>query len=270
MVTITRSGFMPIRHAGKSRVVVAGHRKDEQIEKLTSRLIITFLAWTIWGISSALAATVPFNQNLIINGDAESDVGSAAGAVIGSVTGFTTVGNFTVTKYGASSGFPLATDPGPVNRGLNFFSGGPNNAASSAHQLIDVSSIASSIDLGSTRYELSGFLGGFSSQGDHAVLTANFWDDQNAPLGFSAIGAVTNIDRNNVTGLLERSTDGIVPVGTRSIQIALALTRTAGAYNDGYADNLSLILTPVPLPAAALLFVPGLLGLGALASRKRS
>lgn len=237
--------------------------------KFKTGLLIVLLAGAISNLSPALAAPILFNENLIINGDAESDAGSATGGIIGPVTGFTTVGNFTVTKYGASSGFPLVTDPGPFDRGLNFFSGGPSNAASSAQQLINVASIASSIDLGSTRYQLSGFLGGFSSQGDHAVLTASFLDDQNAPLGFAAIGPVTNIDRNNATGLLERNTDGFVPVGTRSIEIALALTRAAGSFNDGYADNLSLKLTPVPLPAAALLFVPGLIGLGIMANRKR-
>lgn len=243
--------------------------------KFALGLFVTLLASTISDFSPALAVTVPFNQNLIINGDAESDVGSATGAVIGSVTGFTRPvnSNFTVTKYGSvisSGAFPSLTDPGPVNRGLNFFSGGPDNTASSAHQLINISSVASSIDLGSTRYELSGFLGGFSSQGDHAVLTATFLNDLNAPIGIGSIGPVLNGDRNNVTGLLERSTDGIVPVGTRSIQIALALTRNACCYNDGYADNLSLKLSPVPLPAAAWLFASGLLGIGVLANRKRS
>lgn len=240
--------------------------------KLTSGLFIALLAWTI-SVSPALAATVPFNHNLIINGDAESNVGSATGAVIGPVTGFTTTGNFTVTKYQAvvtSDGFPAIASPGPVNRGLNFFSGGPSNAASSAHQLINVSSIAPSIDLGSTKYELSGFLGGFSNQGDKAVLTATFLNSQDAPIGIGSIGPVLSADRQGVTGLLERTTDGNIPIGTRSIQIALALTRTAGSYNDGYADNLSLKLNPVPLPAAVWLFLPGLLGLGALTNRKRS
>lgn len=140
---------MPIRPAGKSRVVAAA--------------LGIVVGWTGLAISPTLAATVSFNQNLIVNGDAESDVGSSTGSTIGSVTGFTTVGNFTVVKYGIGGGFPLATGPGPANRGLNFFAGGPSNASSSAHQLINVSSIASSIDLGSTQYHLSGFLGGFSS-----------------------------------------------------------------------------------------------------------
>lgn len=240
--------------------------------KLASWLLLALLGSALWSFSPALAALVPFNQNLIINGDAESDVGSSTGVLIDAVTGFTTVGNFTVTKYGAvvSSGrFPALTSPGPVDRGLNFFSGGPANTASSARQVINVSSIASSIDLGSTGYELSGYLGGFSTQSDHAVVTATFLNDTNGVLGQGAIGPITHMDRHNVTGLWCAIALGTVPAGTRSIEIALALTRTAGSYNDGYADNLSLMLKPVPLPAAVLIFVPSLLGIGIIASRKR-
>lgn len=141
---------------------------------------------------------------------------------------------------------------------------------SSARQLINVSSIASSIDLGSTRYELSGFLGGFSTQGDHAVVTATFLDNTNEVLGQGSIGPIIPTDRNDVTGLWCALALGTVPAGTRSIEIALALTRTAGSYNDGCADNLSLMLQPLPLPAAVLIFIPGLLGIGMMASRKRS
>lgn len=240
--------------------------------KLASWLLLVLLGSALWSFSPALAALVPFNQNLIINGDAESDVGSSTGAVIGPVTGFTTGGNFTVTKYGAviSSGhFPALASHGPVDRGQNFFSGGPENAASSARQVINVSSMASSIDLGSTGYELSGFLGGFSTQNDRAVVTATFLNDTNGVLGQSSIGPITHSDRHDVTGLWCAIALGTVPAGTRSIEIALALTRSAGSYNDGYADNLSLMLKPVPLPAAALIFVPGLLGIGIMANRKR-
>src|SRR5262249_8534477 len=146
---------------------------------------LALLVGSLLSFSPTLATPISFDQNLIINGDAESDVGSSTGNTIGPVIGFATVGNFTVTKYGASSGFPLTTDPGPITRDLNFFSGGQSNAASSASQIIDVSHLASSIDLGSTVYKLSGFLGGFSNQGDNAVLKATFLNDQNATLGFS-------------------------------------------------------------------------------------
>ena len=129
--------------------------------KFASGSLVALFSCAILGFSPVLAATISFNQNLIINGDAESDVGSSDGAPIGAVKGFAaTAGNFTVVKYGAViSGFPLlsSTDPGPSGRGLNYFAGGPP-AVSIAHQVIDISTIASSIDLGSTRYQLSGFL----------------------------------------------------------------------------------------------------------------
>lgn len=234
-------------------------------------LLITLFALAVTGLSPAQAAVVPFNQNLIINGDAESDIGSATRNDIVSVTGFSNVvGNFTVVRYGVPE-FPSTTSPGPINRGLNFFSGGPNISVSSANQIISVSSIDSSIDSGTTRYHLSGFLGGYThGQNDNAVLTATFLNSQNTSLGIGSIGPVLNTERNDITGLLERSTDDIVPIGTRSIEMALLMTKTDGGYNDGYADNLSLILNPVPLPAAVWLFAPAVLGLGTLARRRRS
>lgn len=239
--------------------------------KFASGSLVALFSCAILGFSPVLAATISFNQNLIINGDAESDVGSSDGAPIGAVKGFaSTAGNFTVVKYGAViSGFPLlsSTDPGPSGRGLNYFAGGPP-AVSIAHQVIDISTIASSIDLGSTRYQLSGFLGGWGNQGDNVVVRANFLNSANAPIGFAAIGPVSNVDRGNVTSLLPRLTAGDVPMGTRSIDVSLAFTRTVGTYNDGFADNLSLTLAPVPVPAALWLFGSGLAAVASLARRR--
>jgi hypothetical protein len=33
---------------------------------------------------------------------------------------------------------------------------------------------------------------------------------------------------------------GYVPAGTRKVVVTITMTRTAGSYNDGYADSLSL------------------------------
>ena len=46
------------------------------------------------------------------------------------------------------------------------------------------------------------------------------------------------------SGLLPRSTSGVLPFGTRSIKVFLSATRVSntGPYNDGYADNMSLVL----------------------------
>ena len=209
--------------------------------------------------ATAGAASV-FGTNLIVNGDAEADVGSSAGGTIATVTGFTTTGNFTEVLYGAPGGFPLATDPGPVNRGLNFFAGGPAIASSRGTQKIDLSSGASAIDHGAS-FALSAYLGGFSSQRDNAVLSVSFLDGVGNVLGTDSLGSVTNVDRGNLTGLLFRGTTGAVPVGTRSAEIVLDLTRIDGSYNDGYADNLSLVVTAVPEPETYVLFSAGLAAL---------
>ncbi len=201
-------------------------------------------------ITVTIVGSQLFGANLLVNGDAESGTGSADGSVV-STPGWTTNGNFTVLQYGAGGGFPLATDPGPANRGVNFFAGGPNNAASSATQLVDVSAGGATIDGGKVAFKLAGYLGGWSSQDDNATLTATFLSANNATLGTATIGPVMAADRNNATGLLYRSASGALPVGTRSVSFTLQTNRLAGSYNDGYADNLSFVLsayTTVSLP----------------------
>ena len=118
-----------------------------------SGLLLMILLGVIWGSSTVLAATAPFDTNLIVQGHAESDVGSATGETI---------------------------DP------------------------------------------------------------------------------VSSMDRNEVTGLSFAIVTGMVPAGTRSREIALALTRLEGTHTDGYLDTLSLKLITVPLPPAFVLFGGGL------------
>src|SRR5712692_8263284 len=190
-----------------------------------------------------LTLTDVFGRNLITNGDAESGAGSPDGSVV-PVPGWTTIGNFTVAQYGGN-GLPSFTDPGPSDRGANFFAGGPNNASSSGSQLINVASAAHQIDVGAVTFTLSGFLGGFADQGDNAVLSITFKNGDQV-LGSAQIGPVTAADRGNATGLLARSTSGAVPVGTREILVVLQMTRApVFFYNDGYADNLNLTLTDI-------------------------
>jgi hypothetical protein len=201
-----------------------------------------------------------FGTNLIVNGDAESGVGSTDGGVVSSIPGWTPSGTFTVVQYNSGGGFPGNSDPGPANRGSNFFAGGPGAGNASGSQMIDVSSGATRINAGNTSFDLTGYLGGFSDQRDNAVLTATFFGATGGPLGSAVIGPVTNDQRNDQTGLLFQELTGIVPVGTVEIGINLEMNHLDGDYNDGYADNLSLVLgtAAVPVPEPTGLALAGL------------
>ena len=177
--------------------------------------------------------------NLIVNGDAEAAVGSTDGTPV-TTPNWTVTGEATAMQYGESD-YPAATDPGPTNRGYNLFIGGYKDDVSTLTQTIDVSASAAALDTGVVTVTLSGYLGGYSSQNDNAVLSATFQNAGGQALGAAVtIGPVMAADRSDTTELLLRSQQATVPVGTRKILVVLTLTKTDGYANDGYADNLSL------------------------------
>ena len=187
--------------------------------------------------------SVAYGTNLIANAGAETYKGTATGYTHITPTGWTAKGDPTVVLYTDAGGFPTATSPGPASRAKAFFSGGPDTAATDFFQTIDLSSIGAAIDAKQVKLALSGYLGGFSSQGDNATLTINFENASKAVISHTSVGPVTAANRKNITGMLLRSTTGTVPAGTRFAQVQVHFARQAGSYNDGYADNLSLILT---------------------------
>ena len=197
---------------------------------------------TLGGVSLQASGSGLFNRNLIVDGNA--DAGSAGDLF----PGWTATGNPDLGVYG-TSGFPAASDPGPADRGADFFAGG-SNAQSSLAQTVDLTSAAATIDGGDTHFNLGGYLGGFSSQSDNATLTAQFLAADGTVLGSTTVGPVTAADRGNATGLLARSATDLVPVGARHVVVTLTMTRTDGGYNDGYADDLSFALYTATSPSA--------------------
>jgi Right handed beta helix region len=199
------------------------------------------------GAYEGSVATAALDTNLMRNGDAEASLGAASAAFVASPYWTVTQGQFTVTAYGAAGGFPLpGTDPVPANHGASLFTGG-NAATSQAQQTIPLASVAAAIDTGSLRYVVSGDFGGYLTDNDNASMIVTFQNASHAPLGSGiTIGGVTATQRNNQTGLINAATAGLVPVGARFALVSVQMTRAAGTNNDGYADNLSLILTSGP------------------------
>jgi hypothetical protein len=210
------------------------------------KLIAAICSTALLALGTCAQATV-LSTNLIVNPGAEASVGASNFASTAAPSGWTTTSAFTAVQYAAGGTGDLnAAVSAAVGGATNYFTGGPSNAGSTASQTINISDLAAQADAGQLDAHLSGLLGGFASQGDDMTVEAVFRDASNGLLGGLAIGPVSNADRNNVSTLLSRTSDGIIPLGTRSIDIVMSATRLAGAYNDGYADNLSFMLTAVP------------------------
>ena len=209
-----------------------------------------------------------YSRNLVVNGDAESV--PAANTTVTLFPGWATDGNVSILGYNSSGGWPSFTDPGPENRGNNFFYGG-SVGTSAASQEIDISFASNDIDAGNARFDVSAWIGGYSSQGDMAVVRVAFYGAGSQLLGTSTIGPVLYTDRASMTGLLYRAASGIVPANARRATISMEFTRIDGSANDGYLDNVSFMLAPVGSPTTqkssqtigAISFLPGTLTVGA-------
>jgi CSLREA domain-containing protein len=150
--------------------------------------------------------------------------------------------------YGAPGDYPLASEA-PTGSGSQFLGGG-GSAVASAFQEIDVSALAAQIDAGEIAFTVSGAFGGYLTDDDSAALNVGF-EDGSATLDTVTLGGFTAADRGNLTRLLPDSAQGTVPPGTRHVLLTLEATRTNSTSNDGYADDISLVLVPEP-PVEAL------------------
>jgi hypothetical protein len=177
-------------------------------------------------------------HNLIRNGGAEAGKGAVSDVKV-KVPGWTQTKKFTVVRYTWSGGDLTKHTVGPKNRGKNYFYGGPENHISTGSQVVPVA--ASGVSGGRVTFKLAGWLGGYSSQTDNAVLTAKFEKANGTVLSTATIGPVTEGQRKAVSELLHRSTTGKVPSGTRRVVVTLTMTRHSGTDNDGMADDLSLV-----------------------------
>ena len=201
-------------------------------------------------LESRQLMSVTLGANLLANGDADHPH-LARGKPPVLMNGWTTVGPFTAERYGAPN-MPTKTSAGPADRGTYFFAGGkatilPNGqplfTQTSAHQTVNVASLATDINAGRIQYESSAFLGGYGNERDSMSLRVTFvlGDGTTVPgetlLGHDPAG------REGQTRLMLNSVQSSVPVGTTAIRVEMIAKLTFGRYIDGYADDVSLKLT---------------------------
>jgi hypothetical protein len=153
----------------------------------------------------------------------------------------------TAVRYMSLEGFQSPFDPGPASRGVVTWSTGPTATAAPSSRSLTWPLIAAAINTGQVHFELSGYLGGKADDTDTAVFYLEAFDSTANLLYTTAIGPVTAADRGNQTGLLFRQAGGVLPAGTDSLVLTLAFVRNNGVYDDGAADNLSLVLRLPPI-----------------------
>lgn len=188
--------------------------------------------------------------NLIANPGADASPGldeNSTTQVSTDLPGWVRSAYLTADSYQDTGGDLYQVTGGPSDAGSNYFYGGldvsdDSNPIATAYQDIDVSSAASLIDAGNVPYTLAGWLGGYADQDDNTVLAAQFQDWKGNLLGSAQIGPVLAADRNDNSELIQKSTNGNVPSGTRVIHLLMTITREEGVNNDGLADSLSLVL----------------------------
>jgi hypothetical protein len=196
-------------------------------------------------VAAAPAGAAVPSGNLVVNPGAEAAPGAADASSQLPLPGWTVESTFTAVQYGTPS-FLTAADSTALGGGANFFAGGPGGELGAATQLIDVSAAAAEIDRGQVKATLSALLGGYATQTDYGAVGATYLKAGGAPAGALRLAAVSPGDRNSVTALVARSASGTVPAGTRQISVRIDAVREEGSYNDGYIDNVSLVLGAGP------------------------
>jgi hypothetical protein len=218
------------------------------------------LAAIAMALSALGAQAAGYGSNLIVNGDAEAGTDGW--------TALAGVPLFVSTEY--SSNWVKPTEPGPVDRGTMLFVGGGGAPFVGGSQQLDLTANGADISTGQVQYQLNGWLGGWTNQQDNALLYVSFLDAANTEIGYSILGPVTPTDRNDTTGLFYRETTGLLPAATRAVVFSLSMERVNGGDIDGYADNLSFSLAPVPEPGTYALMLLGLAAVGGVAARRHA
>jgi hypothetical protein len=208
-------------------------------------------------------AAIP-QGNALLNGDGET--GTAVSDETSHVCpqGWTCDPGFpntTLIRYGTTT-FPSAAESARIGGGNNFFAGGPDMPMPGVTQTVNLGE-QPEFDAGAVKATFGGCLGGFGDQNDSATVRLTFGTKEDPdgvdPRDTFAKNGPKAAERGSKTTLLPVSQTVAVPPTTFSFRFTLLFVRDGSGYNDGYADNLSVIFGPTagPDPPAPACSVPG-------------
>jgi len=183
------------------------------------------------------AARTPLGFNITVNSGAEAGRGGT-GAVV-PIPLWKSTSTMTAVRYGAP-GFPSRAVARASHGEANFFYCGASTARSQARQRVAIHGRDRLIDGGGLSLDLTVRIGSATNDGDAGRMIVRYLGgagDVIGELGTAAIEATG--------GSMPRTkASGVVPAGTRALQVVLEGTGTAGTSCDVYFDNVSVKLVP--------------------------
>lgn len=186
-------------------------------KKFTLLFLFTFFALCSFG-----------QTNLIVNPGAEEDPSVSGWTIV--KAGTDCFGGTNWRIEGGHSGYPLP------HSGNWYFTSGCSNLSGEIYQDVDVSSMATEIDAGTTGFHFSFWLQNFNqTPPDQGRVVVSYFSEDMDTLAKYDTGPVTSI---SVWSQFKNYT--VAPVGTRTIRVTLLSIANNGGAVDAYFDDFML------------------------------
>jgi hypothetical protein len=151
-------------------------------------------------------------------------------------------GRLETVLYGADPRVPSVAAASQLGGGQLVLRATTQANPSYLRQTFDLRGNAADIDAGRLAVAASGWFGGYGAERDYARLQIVSFDAGGGQLRADEIGPVGNNQRGNVTRLLQRRGEFLVPPLTRTLIAQVRTDWFDGNENDGLADSLSVKL----------------------------